>query len=119
MQILWSRGYNAASFYHHNDRLKRVVDSFNHGFNGESFANIYDYLIIGRGGISDPYMCLADFDSYMHCKDEVARTYLNREKWNRMSLINIASAGKFASDRSIEDYAKNIWHISKIKSENK
>ncbi len=116
---LWNRGYNAASFYHHNDRLKRVVDCFNHGFNGENFANIYDYLIVGRGGISDPYMCLADFDSYMHCKDEVARTYLDRNKWNRMSLMNIASAGKFASDRSIEDYAKNIWHITKIKSEKK
>ena len=71
VEDLWSRGYNASSFYHHNERLKRVVDSFNHGFNGESFANIYDYLIVGRGGISDPYMCLADFDSYMHCKDEV------------------------------------------------
>ncbi len=114
---LWSRGYNASSYYHHNDRLKRVVDSFNAGFNGERFDNIYDYLIVGRGGISDPYMCLADFDSYMHTKDEVEKCYADREKWNRMSLMNIASAGKFASDRSIEDYAKNIWHISKIRSE--
>lgn len=116
---LWSRGYNASMFYHHNERLKKVVDSLNVGFNGESFSNIYDYLVIGRGGISDPYMCLADFDSYMHCKDDVANAYLDRKRWNRMSLMNIASAGKFASDRSIEEYANNIWHISKIRSENK
>ncbi len=116
---LWLKGYNASSYYHHNARLKRVVDAFNLGFNGESFANIYDYLLVGRGGISDPYMCLADFDSYMLCKDQVAKDYLDKSKWQRMSLMNIASAGKFASDRSIEDYAKNIWHLSKITSEKK
>ncbi|MBR2021810.1 MAG: glycogen/starch/alpha-glucan family phosphorylase, partial [Clostridia bacterium] len=116
---LWLKGYNASSYYHHNARLKKVVDAFNNGFNGESFANIYDYLLVGRGGISDPYMCLADFDSYMLCKDGVMRDYLEKDKWQRMSLMNIAGAGKFASDRSIEDYAKNIWHLSKITSENK
>lgn len=114
---LWNRGYNAASYYHHNERLKRVVDAFNAGFCSESFANIYDYLLVGRGGISDPYMCLADFDSYMLTKDKVARDYLDKDKWQTMSLMNIASSGKFASDRSIEEYAKNIWHLEKITSE--
>ncbi len=114
---LWSKGYNAASFYHHNDRLKRVIDSLNIGFAGESFANIYDYLLVGAHGISDPYMCLADFDSYMLCHEKAIKTYNDRDKWNRMSLMNIASSGKFAADRSIEDYAKNIWNIKKITSE--
>ena len=113
---LWTRGYNAASYYHHNDRLKRVIDSLNVGFNGESFANIYDYLIAGHRGISDPFMCLADFDSYMHTHDRVLEAYADKARWNRMSLLNTASAGKFAADRSIEDYAENIWHLKKITS---
>ena len=62
-------------------------------------------------------MCLADFDSYMHCKDRVVMDYGNKEKWNRMSLMNIAGAGKFSADRSVEEYARNIWHIAKVAKE--
>lgn len=114
---LWQRGYNAASYYHHNDRIKGVIDSLNAGFNGQSFSNIYDYLLVGNRGVADPFMCLADFDSYMLCHEKMLDTYKNREKWNKMSLMNIASAGKFAADRSIEEYAHNIWHLKKIQSE--
>lgn len=114
---LWQKGYNAGAFYHHNERLKRVVDSLNIGFNGESFSNIYDYLLMGAHGISDPFMCLADFESYMHAYSSMLSDYKNRDKWNKMSLMNIASSGKFASDRSINEYAKNIWHLEKITSE--
>ena len=113
---LWTRGYTAANYYHHNDRLKRVIDSLNNGFDGESFANIYDYLIAGHRGISDPFMCLADFDSYMLTHDKALAAYADKLRWNRMSLMNIASAGKFAADRSIEDYASKIWHLKKITS---
>ena len=111
---LWSKGYNPVSYYHNNERLKKVVDCFNRGFSGQSFSNIYDYLLIGQRGTADPYMCLADFDSYMLCKDRVIRDYNDREKWNRMSLMNIAGAGKFSADRSIEEYAKRIWKLSKV-----
>lgn len=111
---LWRRGYNAASFYHHNHRLKGAVDSLSKGFNGESFSNIYDYLLMGRGGVADPFMCLADFDSYMLCHEKMSEAWKDRISWNRMSLMNIAGAGKFAADRSIEEYAANIWNLQKI-----
>lgn len=113
---LWTRGYNAANYYHNSPRLKRVVDALNTGFNGESFSNMYDYLVASRRGISDPFMCLADFDSYMLAHDHALEAYADKKRWNRMSLMNIASAGKFAADRSIEEYAKNIWHLKKITS---
>lgn len=114
---LWSRGYSAAAYYCRNERLKRAVDSLNKGFGGESFSNIYDYLIAGHRGISDPFMCLADFDSYMLTSEKALKTYSDREKWNRMALINTACAGKFSADRSIEEYARNIWNLNKISSE--
>lgn len=113
---LWTRGYNAANYYHNSPRLKRVVDALNTGFNGESFTNMYDYLVASRRGISDPFMCLADFDSYMLAHDHALKAYADKKRWNRMSLMNIASAGKFAADRSIEEYAHNIWHLKKITS---
>ena len=115
---LWQKGYNAASYYHHNDKIKKALDSLNVGFNGESFSNIYDYLLVGNRGVADPFMCLADFDSYMMSHEKLLDAYGNRNKWNKMSLMNIASAGKFAADRSIEEYANKIWHLKKITSEN-
>ena len=113
---MWMRGYNAASYYHHNEKLKRVIDSLNVGFNGESFSNIYDYLVANNRGIADPFMCLADFDSYMHTHDMALKAYSDKKLWSRMSLMNTASAGKFAADRSIEDYATKIWNLKKITS---
>ncbi len=115
---LWQKGYNASAYYHHNDRLKSTVDALNVGFNGESFSNMYDYLLMGNRGVADPFMCLADFDSYMLTHEKALKTYADRDKWNKMSLMNIASSGKFAADRSIEDYAKHIWHLKKINAEN-
>ena len=60
-------------------------------------------------------MCLADFESYRSTHENMIETYRNREKWSRMSLYNIAAAGHFAADRSIEEYAQRIWKLKKIK----
>ena len=60
-------------------------------------------------------MCLADFESYMNVYDRMMRTYRDKEAWTRKSLCNIAGAGFFAADRSIREYAENIWHTSPVK----
>ncbi len=112
---LWSKGYQAQDYYNNNERLAEVIDYLAHGFAGESFAGIRSYLISAGYGISDPYMCLADFESYREAHNRALRTYADKEKWNRMSLINIAASGKFAADRSIEEYAQRIWHLEKVK----
>jgi len=60
-------------------------------------------------------MCLADFGSYVDVHKKIDETYLNKKEWNKKSLMNIASSGVFAADRSIKEYAENIWHLKRIK----
>ncbi len=113
VDTLWKNGYNAAVYYMNNERLKKTVDTFAYGFNGNSYRDITDYLVLGRG-IADPYMCLADYESYCAAHDRMTRDYLNTEKWAKMSLVNTASAGFFAADRAIDEYARGIWQMRPI-----
>ncbi len=111
---LWRRGYFARDYYNNNPRIKRVLDRLDYGFMGQSFSHIKKYLIDSYP-ISDPYMCLADFDSYLNTHYRMDEVYKDRRKWNQMSLVNIAKSGIFSADRSIRDYADNIWNIKPIK----
>ena len=111
---LWKKGYNAIDYYYNNPVIKEVIDHLYLGFNNKSFAHIADYLLHNYP-VSDPYMCLADFDDYLAKAKKLDEAYRDKQKWNRMSLINTASAGIFAADRSIEEYAKNIWELKKVK----
>lgn len=109
-QQLWSREYHSSDWYNGNRNLQRVVNRIAAGFGGQSFSHISEYLLI-----SDPFMCMADFESYRMVHEEMNGKYLDREAWNRMSLMNIAGGGKFAADRSIREYAERIWHIEPVK----
>ena len=98
--------------------LRRVVDRFNSPIGGQSFSHIADYLINGGYGVADPFMCLADFDSYYYTSKRASADYANRTDWAHKSLMNTATSGVFSSDNSIRNYADNIWHatpINKIK----
>ncbi len=112
---MWRQGYNPSHYYQTNPRIKRLIDALRQGLNGISFGEIADSLIIGRGGQPDGFMVLADFESYANAQDKVNATYLDKERWNRMSLVNIAKAGFFAADRAVEEYAKRIWGLKPIK----
>ena len=111
---LWNRGYNASSYYANNNKLIKVIDALNKGFNGQSFAEIARYLLTGTP-IADPYMCLADFGAFTEVHEKVDAVYANKNAWAKKSLNNIAAAGIFAADRSIRDYANNIWNLTRIK----
>jgi starch phosphorylase len=111
---LWKRGYNSMLYYKTNARLKSTIDRISKGFNGEDFTNIVNYFL-GNGRIADPYMCLADFESYVKTAQTAIDDYSDRETWTKRSLLNIAAAGKFASDRSIDEYAENIWNLKPVK----
>jgi len=113
VQQLWNQGYNANRFYEENQLLRKVLDRLDVGFNGQSFYHIKQYLL-SNYPIADPFMCLADFGDYMRAYHEMDRLYKNKRKWNQMSLINIAKAGIFSSDRSIREYAENIWDIKPV-----
>jgi starch phosphorylase len=110
---LWLRGYNSMEYYATNEKLSRIVNYFKRGFAGEAFPDITSYLISGHG-ISDPYMCMADFESYRLTHEKMINAYADRDKWSRMSLMNIASSGFFSADRSIAEYAKNIWGLERV-----
>ena len=111
---LWKKGYNSMLYYNQHPKLKQAIDALIPGFSGTQFADFVKYLIAGQG-ISDPFMCLADFDSYYLVHDRMEKDFADRDSWNRKSLINIAGAGIFSADRSIEEYANNIWHIKPVK----
>ncbi len=113
VEKLWLNGYRSAEFYSNNERLRRIVNALSIGFAGESFADIATYLLTGHG-VADPYMCLADFESYRLTRQDMLKAYDDREKWSRMSLLNTAAAGFFAADRSIKEYAEKFWNLKPV-----
>ncbi len=103
-----SAGYNPRSYYDKNKMLQRIFGQVSSGFysNGNTsvFRPFVDSLLY-----RDEYMALADYQSYIDCQDLVGDTYLDKEKWTTMSILNVARSGKFSSDRSIQEYARYIW----------
>lgn len=110
---IWREGYRSSAYYSASPILKGVVESLNKGFNGVSFADFSNYLLFD-GNISDPYMCFADFNSYNAVHNRMDAEYEDRAKWLSMSCVNIASAGRFAADRAVKEYADNIWDLKQV-----
>ena len=108
-----SKGYRAYEYYMRDGLLKAVLDQITQGFgDGVSYSDIANRLLFGaNGGMADEYMLLADFQSYREAHERAGRTYLDPKQWNKMALINIAKSGIFAADRSIRDYARDIWKV--------
>ena len=114
---IWRSGYTSSKYYNESPKLRRIIEALIIGFNGYSFAEIANYLLTGSP-VADPYMCMADFCAYNNTQHKMSELYsTDKTAWNRISLRNIASAGIFAADRAISDYAKNIWNLKPIKSE--
>ena len=111
VEDLWRRGYHPTDYYNSNPELKKVIDMLDNGSLGTAFTDIKNSLLNGNYGVADAYMTLADFDSYVKAQERVSETYKDRRKFNNMSLVNISKAGIFSSDRSVKEYAKNIWNI--------
>ena len=112
---IWSRGYNSSAYYNQDYGLRKIVESLIVGFNGTSFADIANYLV-RNAPVADPYMCLADYESYSRTQNAMSDLYRSDKlSWNKKSLMNIAAAGYFSADRSIRDYAKNIWNLKPVK----
>ena len=111
---LWLRGYRSTEYYANNTRLARIVNALSIGFGGESFADLATYLLNGNG-VADPYMCLADFESYRLTHERAVKAYADRQSWTRMSLLNTAASGHFAADRSIREYADRFWNLTPVK----
>ena len=107
--------YNPTEYYSRDHRIKQIIDMLRTGIAGTSFAELADNLTVGRHSAADPYMVLADFASYVEAQDNVDRTYKDKYRFQKMSLVNTAKSGFFAADRSVEEYASRIWNIKKVK----
>ena len=93
------------TIYQKNNNIHDVIELLKNPHYGIESPSVVSSLIN-----ADPYMVLADFDSYCDAHRKADKLYADKETWGKMSVINIAKAGIFASDRAIMDYAKNIWH---------
>ena len=111
---IWRNGYSSSVYYNQDPNLRKVIESLIVGFNGESFSDIANYLLTGSP-VADPYMCMADYESYLREQEKMSELYKNDKRaWNQKSLRNIAAAGYFSADRSIKEYAENIWELKAL-----
>ncbi len=112
VQEMLRRGYNPHEYYIQNPILKAVIDQLSAGFDDHvSYSELAKGLLFGAGGPADQYLLLADFESYRAAQETAGRVYQDPTAWNRMSLYNIARSGIFAADRSVAEYAENIWKV--------
>ncbi len=114
VEQLWQKGYNPIEYYNANLELRQVVDMLTSGVLGSRFDDIQKSLLTNAFGAADAYMTLADFDSYVRKQEEVSAAYLDQRRFTNMSLVNIAKAGLFSSDRAVGEYADNIWHVKGV-----
>ncbi|GMQ59573.1 glycogen/starch/alpha-glucan phosphorylase [Vallitalea sediminicola] len=109
--------YDPWDLYNNNADIRKVVTQLINGFyspdDPDLFREIYDSLLNGDGGRPDPYFILRDFDSYKEAHNKIDLAYSNQRQWAKMAMLNTANSGKFSSDRTIEQYAKEIWNLEK------
>jgi starch phosphorylase len=106
-------GYHPRQYYESNAALKQVVDMIGHGFFSPDDPNRYRAITDNLLN-SDPYMVLADFQSYLDISDQADAIYQTPERWSRMAILNTARMGYFSSDRTIKEYAKQIWGVESV-----
>ena len=112
-------GYNPCEIFNTDQDIRLVMTQMINGFyspdDPDRFREIYDSLLCTRGGEkADQYFILKDFRSYAEAQKKVEEAYRDEAGWAKMALLNVAKSGKFSSDRTIEEYVKDIWHLDKV-----
>ncbi len=114
VEALQAGGYQPWSYYETNPQLKEAIDQIGSGLfargDAELFKPLVDNLLY-----HDPFLLLADYQSYIDCQQRVDEAYRDQERWIRMSILNVARMGKFSSDRSIRDYCERIWNVQPLR----
>jgi starch phosphorylase len=108
VQAMQARGYRPRTFYEQNAELRAVLDLIASGFFEPDQPELFQPLVQSLLE-QDTYMLLADYQAYSDCQAQVSQAFLDQEKWSRMAILNIAKMGKFSSDRTIRQYAEEIW----------
>ncbi|HOG93344.1 MAG TPA: glycogen/starch/alpha-glucan phosphorylase, partial [Opitutaceae bacterium] len=114
VQALQARGYNPWDYYQNDEELHAVVDWLGSNYftphDGSAFSLVHHSLLHG----GDPFMALADFRAYSDCQAKVDAAYRDKTRWARMAILNTARMGKFSSDRTIREYAEQIWSLPAV-----
>jgi starch phosphorylase len=106
-------GYRPSAFYERYPELRGVIDLISEGFFSRGDPNQFRSIIDGLMNW-DTYMLLADFQSYVDCQAQVSHAYDDARRWSRMSILNVARSGLFSSDRTIKEYADEIWRVPRV-----
>lgn len=114
-------GYHPEEIYRNDPDIHRILDqlvdgTFSHG-DREMFREIYNSFLAPSYGRADQYFILKDFRSYAEARERVNKAYQDKARWAKMAMLNTANSGKFTSDRTIEEYVRDIWHLKKIEVE--
>jgi starch phosphorylase len=112
------QGYDPRRLYDSNPQLKRVLDMIAGGFFYPAQKDLFAPIVAGLLEGGDPYFLLSDFQPYLQCQQRVASTYREYRSWTRMSILNVASTGWFSSDRTIREYAEDIWNVKPVPVDN-
>ena len=112
-------GYNPMDIYNSDADIRRVVNQLVDGTysqgDKEMYRDLYNSLLTAQGGSkADTYFILKDFRSYADAQKKVEEAYRDKDRWAKMALLNTASCGKFSSDRTIQEYVDDIWHLDKV-----
>ncbi|MCI8593070.1 MAG: glycogen/starch/alpha-glucan phosphorylase [Lachnospiraceae bacterium] len=110
-------GYDPQYYFNIDQDIRRVLMSLINGAfsrDTEMFRDLYDSLLTDKFGKADRYFILADFKSYAEAQQKVEKAYRDEKGWARMAMLNVAKSGKFTSDRTIQQYVDEIWHLDKV-----
>ena len=110
---LLERGYHPLGYYETNPELREVLDLISSGHFSQGDTRLFQPLVASLL-YRDEYLVLADYQSYVDCQAEVDRVFRDRERWTRMSILNVARLGRFSSDRAIREYCQRIWGVKPL-----
>ncbi|HGG06264.1 MAG TPA: glycogen/starch/alpha-glucan phosphorylase [Aliiroseovarius sp.] len=110
----WRQGYQPWDYYHNNEELRLALDMIQGGYFSPEQTDLHRPVVerLTEGG--DPYLLLRDFASYVACQENVAELYQDQDRWQRQAILNVARMGRFSSDRTIREYAENIWNVAPV-----
>ena len=107
----WRAGYNPWDVYHNNPSVRRVLDAIKNNFFNLDQPGLYQPIWDTLLTHGDRYLVLSEFDSYVECQAKISAAFQDKDRWARMCILNVANSGKFSTDRTIAEYAQEIWNI--------
>jgi len=115
-EALRASGYDPRAWVEKSTELRRAVDAIARGPLEKAYPGLFRPVVEELLG-SDRYLLCADFDAYVECQSRAARTYRRAQDWTRMSVLNVAGMGRFSSDRTVQEYAADIWSAAPVRVE--